>query len=133
MVAQKIKALIDAKFLIYDKKNKEERPLSYRDIVLLTPTKKNNLVILEIFKDFQIPLILNDTESYFQRTEVSIILSLLKVIDNPRQDIPLAAVLRSPIVGLDEKQLALIRIQQKNGDFLRSGAAFHQNMRSFWD
>lgn len=39
------------------------------------------------------------------------------MIDNPRQDIPLAAVLRSPIVGLDEKQLALIRIQQKNGDF----------------
>lgn len=117
MVAQKIKALIDEKFLIYDKKTNEERPLSYRDIVLLTPTKKNNLVILEIFKDFQIPVILNDTESYFQRTEVSIILSLLKVIDNPRQDIPLAAVLRSPIVGLDEKQLALIRIQQKNGDF----------------
>ncbi|PTQ84507.1 DNA helicase/exodeoxyribonuclease V subunit A [Trichococcus patagoniensis] len=117
MVAQKIKALIDEHYPIYDKKTKTERPLSFRDIVLLTPTKKNNLVILEIFKDFQIPVILNDTESYFQRTEVSIILSLLKVIDNPRQDIPLAAVLRSPIVGLDEKQLALIRIQHKNGDF----------------
>jgi ATP-dependent helicase/nuclease subunit A len=117
MVAQKIRALIDEHFPIYDKKTKSERPLSYRDIVLLTPTKKNNLVILEIFKDFQIPVILNDTESYFQRTEVSIILSLLKVIDNPRQDIPLAAVLRSPIVGLDEKQLALIRIHHKNGDF----------------
>lgn len=48
MVAQKIKALIDEK--IYDKKTNEERPLSYRDIVLLTPTKKNNLVILEIFR-----------------------------------------------------------------------------------
>lgn len=55
MVAQKIKALID-EVRVHDKGANEERPLSYRDIVLLTPTK-NNLVILEIFKDFQIPVI----------------------------------------------------------------------------
>src|SRR5699024_1545385 len=42
--------------------------------------------------------------------EVKMIISLLKVIDNPRQDIPLASVLRSPIVGLDEEDLASIRL-----------------------
>lgn len=118
MVAQKIRDLIDDDTKVYDKKLKMERTVTYKDMVLLTPTKNNNLLILETFKEYGIPVILNDSQSFFQRTEISVILSLLKVIDNPRQDIALAAVLRSPLVGLNERQLAMIRIQQTSGDFL---------------
>lgn len=124
LTAQKIQDIIQEKFLIYDKSAKKERPVSYKDIVLLTPTKNNNLLILETFKEYGIPVILNDSQSFFQRTEISVILSLLKVIDNPRQDIPLAAVLRSPIVGLNERQLATIRMQLLSGDFLDAVYAF---------
>ncbi len=117
MVAQKIRDMIQNKVLIYDKKAKAERPMTYKDIVLLTPTKKNNLLIMETFKEYGISVILNDSQSFFQRTEITVILSLLKVIDNPRQDIALAAVLRSPIVGLNERQLASIRIALSSGDY----------------
>lgn len=118
LTAQKIRELVQGGFLIYDKRLKQERPILYRDIVLLTPTKKNNLAILETMKEYDIPLVLGDSQSFFQRTEVSVMISLLKVIDNPRQDIPLAAVLRSPLVGLNERQLAMIRIAGEEGDFL---------------
>ncbi|MDE1548786.1 helicase-exonuclease AddAB subunit AddA [Jeotgalibaca caeni] len=124
MVAQKIRDLVQNQVLLYDKRTKSERPISYKDIVLLTPTKKNNLLILETFKEYGVPVILNDSQSFFQRTEITVILSLLKVIDNPRQDIPLAAVLRSPIVGLNERQLAAIRLSSPYGDFYDAVSSF---------
>lgn len=124
MVAQKIVAMIKANTQIYDKNTKKTRPLSYKDIVLLTPTKKNNLLLLETFKEYGIPVILNDSQSFFQRTEISIILSVLKIIDNPRQDIPLVAVLRSPIVGLNERQLARIRLSEPKGEFFDAFRTF---------
>ncbi|MGO2638255.1 MAG: 3'-5' exonuclease, partial [Enterococcus viikkiensis] len=110
MTATKIRQLIDQGFEIYDKKQKAMRPLQFEDIVLLTPTKSHNLTILEVFKQLGIPLTINDTQNYFQSTELRIMISLLQIIDNPYQDIPLAAVLRSPIVGLQEEELAMVRL-----------------------
>ncbi|MDN6640424.1 MAG: helicase-exonuclease AddAB subunit AddA [Tetragenococcus sp.] len=124
MVALKIKELVDNQFMIYDKKQKETRPITYDDIVLLTPTRKNNLVIMDVFKQFQIPLEVNDAQNYFQATEVQIMISLLEIIDNPYQDIPFVAVLRSPIVGLNEEELALIRLAKKEGDYYEAFLAY---------
>uniref|UniRef100_UPI00403F76B1 helicase-exonuclease AddAB subunit AddA n=1 Tax=Candidatus Enterococcus willemsii TaxID=1857215 RepID=UPI00403F76B1 len=120
LVALKIKELVDQKFEIYDKKTKMNRPVTFNDIVLLTPTRKNNLVIMDIFKKFDIPLEVNDAQNYFQATEVQTMISLLQIIDNPYQDIPLAAVLRSPIVRLNEEELADIRLMKKNGDYFEA-------------
>lgn len=117
MTAAKIKELVDEKFEIFDKKSGEMRSLDYKDIVLLTPTKSNNLEIQEIFQEAKIPVAMNETQSFFQTTEVTIMMSLLKIIDNPRQDIPLVATLRSPIVGLNEIDFTQIRIQKKSADF----------------
>ncbi|MBP2966894.1 3'-5' exonuclease, partial [Acinetobacter baumannii] len=85
--------------------------------MLLSPTKKNNLVILDLFKEMDIPLLINDTQNYFQATEVKIMIALLQVIDNPYQDIPFVAVLRSPIVGIKENDLVKIRQYDKGGYF----------------
>lgn len=115
ITALKIKELISQSFQIYDKDKKMMRKLEYGDIVLLTPTKGNNQVIVDTFYDLGIPLEITDAESYFQATEIQTIISLLKIIDNPYNDIPLASVLRSPIVGLLEDELAQIRLQNKNG------------------
>lgn len=127
IVGQKINELIHSEFLIYDKKTKKERPIRYSDIVLLTPTKKNNNDIQSIFKQLSIPLLVNDTQNYFQTTEITVMMSLLKIIDNPYQDIPLASVLRSPIVGLDENELAAIRISKKTGDYYEALKEFYKN------
>lgn len=117
MVAARIKELIDSGFEIYDKTEKAMRPVEYRDLVLLTPTKSNNLEIQEIFQEASIPSAINETQNFFQTTEVTVMMSLLKIIDNPRQDIPLVATLRSPIVGLNEVELTYIRLQNKQADF----------------
>lgn len=124
IVALKIRELIDQGFKIYDKKAGVDRPVEYRDIVLLTPTKKNNLDILDVFKKFNIPLEVNDAQNYFQATEIRTMISLMQIIDNPYNDIPLAAVLRSPIVGLHEDELAEIRLADKNADFYQALLTF---------
>lgn len=117
MAGLKIRELIDNKWEIYDKKLKANRPVEYGDIVLLTPTKKNNLTILGVFKTLDIPLEMNDAQNYFQATEIRTVISLLQIIDNPYQDIPLVAILRSPIVGLIEPELAQIRLADRNRTF----------------
>ena len=72
---------------------------------------------MEQFNELEVPLTVHDVESYFQATEVRVMMALLKIIDNPKQDIPLVAVLRSPIVGLSNKELAFIRLQNRRADF----------------
>ncbi|WP_086347920.1 helicase-exonuclease AddAB subunit AddA [Candidatus Enterococcus clewellii] len=129
MTALKIRELIDRGYLIYDKKLKESRPVRYQDIVLLTPTKKNNLTILDIFKRFDIPLQVNDAQNYFQATEIRTMISLLQLIDNPYQDIPLAAVLRSPMVGLKETELVNVRLAKKEGLYYEAFLAFNKQTK----
>ena len=126
VVALKINELITQGFLIYDKKTKENRPITYQDIVLLTPTKKNNLTIIDVFKTVGIPVQVNDAQNYFQATEIRTMVSLLQIIDNPYQDIPLAAILRSPIVGLKENELSFIRIAAKEKSYYEAFLMFNQ-------
>lgn len=126
MVALKIRELIDSQFLIYDKHLKTDRPIMYQDIVLLTPTKKNNLAILDIFKTFHLPVQVNDTQNYFQATEIQTMVCLLQIIDNPYQDIAFTAVLRSPIVGLKENDLARIRLVDRKNSYYNAFVLFNQ-------
>ncbi|MGF7185447.1 ATP-dependent helicase/nuclease subunit A [Desulfitispora alkaliphila] len=128
LMAEKVKELIGKKdstpFQVYDKKAQVERNIKYRDIVILLRASKNWApTILEEFKRQGIPAYADLTTGYFEATEVNVLMSLLKVIDNPRQDIPLAAVLRSPLVGLTGEELAQIRVCS-NADFYSSCIAF---------
>lgn len=96
---------------VWDKQLKGYRPLAYRDIViLLRATYGRANAYLEQLRQLEVPVYAELGTGYFQATEVQIMLSLLQIIDNPRQDIPLAAVLRSPIVGLNGAELADIRL-----------------------
>lgn len=117
LMAQKIKALLAEPFQVYDQKKKRTRDITYRDIVILLRSMPWAQQIMEEFKQQGIPVYADLSTGYFQATEVSIMLSLLKIIDNPYQDIPLVAVLRSPIVGLKADELAHIRLQQKKGSY----------------
>ncbi|MDR3156389.1 MAG: helicase-exonuclease AddAB subunit AddA [Lactobacillales bacterium] len=117
LTAQKISELIDSSFEIWDGKKKGFRPVTYGDIVILTSTKSENKKIQEILTHYGIANHVTDANTYFQTTEIQTMMSLLQIIDNPYQDIPLASVLRSPIVGLSEIELAEIRLQDKQGYF----------------
>ena len=130
MVAMRIKQMVTNKELIYDKKTQQMRPVKYGDIVLLERTKNINNTLMEQFNELEVPLTVHDVESYFQATEVRVMMALLKIIDNPKQDIPLVAVLRSPIVGLSNKELAFIRLQNRRADFYTALTTCQSNFES---
>ncbi|USS85984.1 helicase-exonuclease AddAB subunit AddA [Fructilactobacillus cliffordii] len=129
LIANKIETMMNDGFQVYDRKAGAKRRLRYGDIALLSSTKRNNFEIANVFAEHQIPLNSDGSESYFKTTEIQIMLSLLQIIDNPAQDIPLAAVLRSPLVGLDENELAYIRITKKTGNYYQAVLDFRQGYK----
>lgn len=94
-----------------------QRDIQYRDIVILKRSMTDAAVVEDVFKKEGIPVYAELSSGYFDAIEVKIMIALLKVIDNPRQDIPLASVLRSPIVGLTEEELAKIRLAKQKGTY----------------
>ncbi|GHH98525.1 helicase-exonuclease AddAB subunit AddA [Neobacillus kokaensis] len=129
-IAAKIKELVANGTSVYNPKLQSYKPLMYRDIVILLRSFTWAPQIMEEFKQQGIPIYADISTGYFQATEVAVMLSLLRVIDNPFQDIPLASVLRSPIVGLNEEELAKVRIHQKRGSFWEAVTAFCQNRKN---
>lgn len=119
MIARRIRQMVGAdtgtaEFQIYVKQQGTFRDVEYRDIVVLMRSlvKKANDYV-EVFRLAGVPVSCQATAGYFQATEVSDIVALLKVLDNPQRDIELAAVLRSPFFKLSDTELAKIKIHNK--------------------
>ena len=94
---------------IFDEKEGKYRLAEYRDIVILSRSIKGfGDTVYNTLSDFDIPVYLEDSKGYFDATEVKVILSLLSVVDNRRQDIPLAAVLISPMGNMSENDVAVV-------------------------
>ncbi|MDO5126285.1 MAG: helicase-exonuclease AddAB subunit AddA [Eubacteriales bacterium] len=111
MVAKKIFEIVngDNPLYVYDAELKKYRPAQYRDIVILgRSVKKIGEPMRNALGMREIPVYLENPKGYFNAVEIRVIVSLLSVIDNARQDIPLSAVLLSPIAGLGENELAKV-------------------------
>lgn len=130
LIAKQINKLIENRFQVFDRKLNRTRGIMYRDIVILLRSMPWAPQIMEEFKLHGIPVYAELSTGYFDATEVSIMLSLFRVIDNPHQDIHLASVLRSPIVGLDPNELATLRIHHKNGSYYEALASYVKNNTS---
>lgn len=116
-IVNRLKQLMQDNYLVFDKQEKNYRPLKWRDIVILLRSVQDKAKILtEKLRDADIPVYASIETGYFQETEVRLMLSLLQIVDNPKQDIPLTAVLYSPIVNLTAEQLARIRLACPQGD-----------------
>lgn len=100
------------------------RPIRYSDITLLTRTKSHNVTMQQVFKEAGVPLSVEKAKNYFKTTELSLMNSLLQLVVNFKQDIPLAAVLRSPLVGLTADQMATIRKQHREGFYYQAVLAY---------
>ncbi|WP_346889998.1 helicase-exonuclease AddAB subunit AddA [Clostridium sp. UBA1056] len=121
-VARRIRELMDLEgensLKVYDKNLDDYRRATYKDIViLLRSSNKLSPIFIEEFKRVGIPLFSEGEGGYFDTLEVKTVISVLEIIDNPIQDIPLIAVLRSPIGGFTTEELADIRISNKNVSF----------------
>lgn len=113
LVANRIKEMVGT-FLIEDEG--EMRPLKYSDIVILLRTAKGwDNTFMSILEGQGIPVFVTSQAGYFESMEIITILNFLRIIDNPLQDIPLAAVMMSVIGNFSEEEVALIRAAFKNG------------------
>lgn len=122
IVANRIKELLSNKdgkvFKVLDKGTGEYRPVTYKDIVILLRATKNwSEVFLDELGAEGIPVYADTGSGYFESIEIRTIMSLLKVIDNPMQDIPLIALLRSPIMSFSAEYLTNIRLVDKDKYF----------------
>ena len=117
-VANKIKELIDSKFQVFDKKINGFRDIQYKDIViLLRSTKVNAPIFEEEIINLDMPVFSESSQEYLDSVEIQTIMSLLKIIDNPIQDIPLVTVLRSHIGDFTDDELVEIRLSDKYDNF----------------
>lgn len=106
-------------------KDAEIPGLSYGDIVILTRAPSGVAEIYQqVFHDADIPLLLETKTGYFSAREVQQVLALLQVIDNPMQDIPLAAAMKSPFGGFCSEELAQIRIAHPGIPFYEAVAQY---------
>ncbi|SDT36305.1 DNA helicase/exodeoxyribonuclease V, subunit A [Paenibacillaceae bacterium GAS479] len=116
-IARRILELRQQSHHVHDGKG-GSRHLAWRDIVvLLRATKSWAPVLMEELQSAGIPAYAELGSGYFDAIEVDIMLSALRVADNPFQDIPLAGVLRSPMFGLTAEDLAMIRIVGGEGSY----------------
>ena len=120
LIAAKIREMTDPEygFLVWDKKLGESggyRTAQYRDmVILLRSTTGWTETLLQILLNEGIPAYAESRMGYFNTLEVETVLSLLAVIDNPMQDISLAAVLKSPVVGMSDRELAEMMADYRN-------------------
>ena len=117
-VANKIKKLIDEKFQVWDRKKNTYRDIEYKDVVVLLRSTSNLAPLYEqeiLAQDM--PVFSDSSQEYLDSIEIQTIMSLLKIIDNPIQDIPLVTVLRSFIGKFSDDELVQIRLSDKYDDF----------------
>ena len=117
-VADYIRNMLSSKFTVQDDKTRELRPVREEDIVILMRSPSTRLLDYRCALESRgIRCAADAGEDFFASMEIAVLFSFLQVIDNPRQDVPLIAVLRSPLFGFVPDELAALRSQQRTGDF----------------
>lgn len=118
-IARRIREMTDgAEVMVTDKQSGEPRAAEFRDIVILArQTKGVSSVLEDALQREGIPSYSASGQAYLSTREVLTALSFLQITENPRQDIPLLAVLRSPVFDFTAGELAEMRANHPNGTF----------------
>jgi ATP-dependent helicase/nuclease subunit A len=117
IVAEEIKHLMKTQS-VTDKAAGTLRAARYSDIVILLRSLSGWAdSLVEVLNENGIPAHTVSSTGYFSTVEVQTVLSMLRLLDNPRQDIPMAAVLRSPMAGLTDEELAVLRLEDGSVPF----------------
>ena len=87
------------------------RQIEWRDFAILRRSLAGwGTRAVEAMRQAGIPAVVNERDGYFEAQEIQLLLALLSIIDNPEQDLPMAAVLHSGLVGLDANELGALRL-----------------------
>ena len=119
-VAKKINELLNSNYTVFDKEQ-GYRKITPKDIIILLRATTNIAPIYEKeLEDLNLPVFSDSSSQYLDTMEIQIIVSILKIINNPMQDIPLVTVLRSPIFAFTDNDLISIRLADKSCSFYES-------------
>ena len=133
--AGKIRELVESRAPVFE--NGAARPAGYGDIVIIMRSPgRPSAVWRRVFTEYGIPVDSGQSGGFFLSVEISVMVSILAVIDNPHQDIPLISALRSPIFGFTADELSEIRAKDKNTDFftaLKACAEGNEKCKAFID
>lgn len=118
-VAHRIRQLLDEGFPVQGEDG-QQRPVRPEDIVILmrSPAARRKAFTAALQRE-DIPCAGGEEQSFFETMEIAVMVSFLQIVDNPRQDVPLLAVLRSPLLGFSPDRLAQIRGRASGGRLLR--------------
>lgn len=118
MVAKRIRKLIDSGFPVTERGAERARPLCASDVVILMRSPKARAATYrQALGEYGLYAQTEESTGLLQTTEIGTIVSLLSVIDNPRQDVPLIGVMRSPLYDFTEEELAQIRLIDRTISF----------------
>ncbi len=117
VVAKKIKQMIDEGFLVSED-GEHMRKLRYSDIAVLSPKINNKAeAIMKTFNLMGVPVYCETSQHFFDVPEVQTVVSVLRCVDNPLCDIPLASTMRSPVFSFSENELMEIRADGRDKPF----------------
>ena len=129
-VARRIKQMVENReLLVCDKDTKELRPVRYGDVTILMRNSTHMEEVSRILEGYDIPVTDTAGRNYLESLEVMTVLSFLQIIDNPLQDIPLLAVLRSSMFHFTADELAEIRLCKEGNFYYALKAAQEQGNR----
>ncbi len=142
-IARRIKELMESGYHVLDKKTGEYRPVRYGDIaILLRAMKSWSSVLEDVFGREGLPYYAETATGYYSVPEVETVLHLLRLVDNPRQDIPLLSILHSPLYGFSAEELMQVRLHSREGSYydcistyLEDGEeeALRSRLSAFWE
>lgn len=117
MIASRIKQLVGS-HEVFDKKTERYRMAEYRDVVILVRALRGWAdTFVETLAEEGIPAHSISKEGYFKAKEIQLVLNYLRILDNPRQDIPFAAVLTSPFARLSAENLVQVKCASEEKSF----------------
>ena len=130
VIANRINRMVKGKMQIFDKNEKKLRDVKFRDFVILVRSLKGwESALRDVLTNSGIPVSVTGSEGYFATTEVQTSLAFMSVVDNPYQDIPFATVMRSPVGGFSDKEMAEVGAYCKACD--NTDEAFDEGEKSF--
>jgi ATP-dependent helicase/nuclease subunit A len=131
LIAERIKQMVGAEtgiaeFQVMDKNTGDYRDVRYEDIAVLMYSVKTAVNdYLDVFAAEGIPVATEFSRQFFERSEISTMVSLLKVLDNQYSDIDMASVLRSPLLNFTDLELARISLSARGSD------SFYENFKNY--
>lgn len=130
-VADRINSLMygSERMEVYDASLGDYRELRFSDIVIIMRKKTKGAAFVDVLRSRGIPASAESGTGFLDTPEIMTALSFLRVIDNPRQDIPLASVLRSPVYGLSADDLLTIKLESGQDEYWDCVTYYGENGR----